>query len=93
MPMPPDPALVAALTESLMSLAGPRRWNTSHAYSHAIAAAVATHPAMAGYVEELRDVAEKARRVDAAERGTPEFEAALRDLHAALERLDAAKRS
>jgi hypothetical protein len=87
MPMTSDPALVAALTESLMSLAGPRRWDKSVAYSRAIAAAITAHPAVAAYVEGLRDVAEKARRVDEAERGTSDFDAAMRDLHVALDRL------
>ena len=91
MPMTSDPALVAALTKLLMSLAGPRRWNTSAAYCRAMAAAIVTHPAIAGYVERLRDVAEKARRVDAAGRETPDFDAALRDLHAALDRLARAR--
>jgi hypothetical protein len=88
MPMTSDPALVAALTESLMSLAGPRRWDKSVAYSRAIAAAITAHPAVIAYVEGLRDVAEKARRVDAAggER-TAEFDEAMRDLHVALDRL------
>jgi hypothetical protein len=92
MPMTSDPALVAALTESLMSLAGPRRWNTSAAYSRALAAAIVTHPAIAAYVERLREVAEEARRVDlASDERAADFDAALRDLHAALDRLAQAR--
>jgi hypothetical protein len=88
MPMTSDPALIAALTESLMSLAGPRRWNTSAAYSRALAAAIVAHPAVAAYVERLRDVAEEARRVDlAGDERAADFDAALRDLHSALDRL------
>jgi hypothetical protein len=92
MPMTSDPALVAALAESLMSLAGPRRWNTSAAYSRALAAAIVTHPAIAAYVERLREVAEEARRVDlASDERAADFDAALRDLHAALDRLAQAR--
>jgi hypothetical protein len=88
MPMTSDPDLVAALTESLLSLAGPRRWNKTAAYSRALAAAIAAHPAVAAYVEGLRDVAEKARRVEAASQDpTADLDAAMRDLHAALDRL------
>ncbi len=71
-----------------MSLAGPRRWNKSLAYSRALAAAITAHPAVMAYVQGLRDVADKARRVDAAGHDpAADFEAAMRDLHAALDHL------
>jgi len=91
MPTTTDPAFIAALVESLTSLAGPRRWNASAAYARAVAAAVAAHPAVIAYIDGLRDVAEKARLVDATgDERTADFDAALRDLHAALDCLGAA---
>jgi len=94
MPTATDPAFVAALVESLTSLAGPRRWNASAAYARAVAAAVAAHPAVIAYIDGLRDVAEKARRVDATgDERTADFDAALRDLRASLDRLEGAGRS
>jgi hypothetical protein len=63
MPKTVDPAFVAALTESLKSLGGPRSGDRSAAHGKAMAAAITAHPAVISHVEGLREVAEKARRV------------------------------
>ena len=88
MPTTVDPEFVAVLTESLKSLAGPRSGDRAAAYGKAIAAAITAHPAVISYLEGLREVAEKAQRVDASRGGrSDEFDKALRDLHDVLDRV------